>query len=279
MSLTAGLFNSGLFKVGIFNGGLFKSSSTVSIVSLLFGASENGVLYDPSDFSTMFQDSAGTTPVTAVGQSVRKILDKSGNNNHAIQPTLTSAPILLQDGSGYYYLGFDGIDDFLYTSSINFSVTDKMSLFIGERKTADPQLAVLCEFTTSAANNGSFGIYAPRLHIDSEYGSISTGTLASDYYNSGINVGYKAPHTGVISALFDIANDVNNITVNVTTLNITIDQGTGNYSNDILYIGRRAGTSYPFSGYLYSMIIRGAISLSDEIIAAKAYVNSKTGAY
>ena len=43
----------------------------------LFAASEVGVWYDPSDFSTMYQDSAGTTPVTAVGQPVGLILDKS----------------------------------------------------------------------------------------------------------------------------------------------------------------------------------------------------------
>ena len=43
----------------------------------LFRNSEQGVWYDPSDFSTLFQDSAGTTPVTAVEQPVGLILDKS----------------------------------------------------------------------------------------------------------------------------------------------------------------------------------------------------------
>lgn len=45
----------------------------------LFANSEVGVWYDPSDFSTMFQDSTGTTPVTATGQTVGLILDKSQN--------------------------------------------------------------------------------------------------------------------------------------------------------------------------------------------------------
>lgn len=43
----------------------------------LFSAGEQGVWYDPSDFSTMFQSSTGTTPVTAVEQPVGLILDKS----------------------------------------------------------------------------------------------------------------------------------------------------------------------------------------------------------
>jgi len=45
--------------------------------SRLFDNGEEGAWYDPSDLSTMFQDSAGTTPVTADGQPVGLILDKS----------------------------------------------------------------------------------------------------------------------------------------------------------------------------------------------------------
>jgi hypothetical protein len=43
----------------------------------LFSSGAPGAWYDPSDFSTLFQDSAGTTPVTAVEQPVGLILDKS----------------------------------------------------------------------------------------------------------------------------------------------------------------------------------------------------------
>ena len=43
----------------------------------LFAQGEQGAWYDPSDFSTLFQDSAGTVPVTAVGQPVGLMLDKS----------------------------------------------------------------------------------------------------------------------------------------------------------------------------------------------------------
>ena len=44
--------------------------------ALLFLASEQGIWLDPSDMSTLFQDAAGTTPVTAVEQPVGLILDK-----------------------------------------------------------------------------------------------------------------------------------------------------------------------------------------------------------
>jgi hypothetical protein len=43
----------------------------------LFANGEQGVFYDISDTATLFQDSAGVTPVTAVEQTVGLILDKS----------------------------------------------------------------------------------------------------------------------------------------------------------------------------------------------------------
>lgn len=52
------------------------------------------IAYDPSDMSTLWQDSAGTTPVTAVEQPVGRMLDKSGNGHHAIQATTTKRPVL-----------------------------------------------------------------------------------------------------------------------------------------------------------------------------------------
>jgi hypothetical protein len=43
----------------------------------LFATGEQGAWYDPSDLTTLFQDSAGTTPVTAAAQQVGLMLDKS----------------------------------------------------------------------------------------------------------------------------------------------------------------------------------------------------------
>jgi hypothetical protein len=43
----------------------------------LFSSNEQGAWYDPSDLTTLFQDSAGTTPVTTAGQPVGLMLDKS----------------------------------------------------------------------------------------------------------------------------------------------------------------------------------------------------------
>jgi hypothetical protein len=60
--------------------------------SLLFASSEPGVWYDPSDLTTLFTDTAGTTPVTTPGQTVALMNDKSGRGNNATQATAASRP-------------------------------------------------------------------------------------------------------------------------------------------------------------------------------------------
>jgi len=71
--------------------GQLLSGSRFSPLSL-FATSEPGVWYDPSDLTTMFQDTAGTTPVTTPGQTVARINDKSGRGNNATQATAASRP-------------------------------------------------------------------------------------------------------------------------------------------------------------------------------------------
>ena len=55
---------------------------------------DNGAWFDTEDMGTMFQDAAGTTPVTALEQPVGRWLDKSGNGNHATQSITASRPTL-----------------------------------------------------------------------------------------------------------------------------------------------------------------------------------------
>jgi hypothetical protein len=80
------------FKTRFRSGG--RRSSLEDAITALFSSGQEGIWDDESDFSTMFQDSAGTVPVTAVGQPVGKILDKSGRGNHATQATAGNRPTL-----------------------------------------------------------------------------------------------------------------------------------------------------------------------------------------
>jgi hypothetical protein len=79
----------------------------------LFGGGLAGAWYDPSDLSSMWQESTAATPAV-VNSPVGKILDKSGNGNHAVEVGVatTTRPILRLGAEGYY-LEFDGVNDML----------------------------------------------------------------------------------------------------------------------------------------------------------------------
>lgn len=244
----------------------------------LFAASEPGFWYDPSDLSTLFQDAAGTTPVTAAGQSVGLVLDKSGRGNHATQSTSLSRPTYQIDSNGRGHLLFDGSDDFLVTPTITPG-TDKVQVFAGVRKLSDATIGFLAELSSSAsANAGSWAVRAPGSNGVNGY---SFNTRGSAGLVTPGALGYNAPITNVLTCIGDIAADTAIIRVNgVQAASDAADQGTGDYLAYPAYIGRRGGTSLPFNGRIYSLICRFGPNLTaDQIAQTEAWVNSKTGAY
>lgn len=87
----------------------------------LFRNGGPGAWFDPSDPATLFQDAALTVPVTAPGQPVGGMLDKSGNGNHAIQTISAARPVYRTDGARHW-LEFDGVDDRMQMqSSLNLN--------------------------------------------------------------------------------------------------------------------------------------------------------------
>lgn len=97
-------------------------ASNTNIIPLSITSAEFIAWYDPTDITTLFTDTAGTVPVTADGDLVACVKDKSGNNLDLIQSTSTKRPIY-RTGSGNPYLEFDGVDDSMTVGS-NFSLTD-----------------------------------------------------------------------------------------------------------------------------------------------------------
>ena len=250
-----------------------------SAVRALFANGEQGAWYDPSDLSTMFQDSAGTTPVTAVGQSVGRILDKSGRGNHATQATAASRPVLQQDGNGKYYLAFDGVNDFLSTGSVDFTGTDKMTVVAGVRSNANGYSNIL-ELGTDAASSNGFA-FQRGFSANGDYAGLLYGTSLG----YGHTTNYVAPDTSVVTVGYNLAlasvsaGEITfrrNGSVAATLIALGL-AGTGNFASNPLYIGTRAGTSFPYNGNLYQLVVRGAATA--DLVPVETFVNSKTGAY
>jgi hypothetical protein len=158
---------------------------------------------------------------------------------------------------------FDGSDDSLQTASVDFSATDKMTVMAGVRKLSDAASAALTELSTDAGSvNGTFAVYAPRTANNAvEYRSRGSATITVTEGNVS-----PAPITLVFTGLSDISGDSVTVRKNGVVANTnTGDQGSGNYSNNILYIGRRGGSTLPFNGILYTLIVRGATTPTSTI--------------
>lgn len=237
----------------------------------LFANGEQGAWYDPSDLSTLFQDSAGSIPVTADGQPVGLMLDKSGNGNDASQDTSTARPIYRTDGT-YSWLEFDGIDDSLATAAVDFTVTDKVSVFAGQLSgVANTDQTLVA---TGPSNSGTFTIN-PQLSggLDRAYFPI----FGTSY--GRVDAPFSATVKNVTSYLFDLAATTMGFRVNASPVPVSGTTGTGgNFSTQPLLIGIDQA-SKGMRGNIYSLIVRGSLSGPQEIADTETWVNGKTGAY
>lgn len=68
----------------------YVNDTDAIIGDTIFAAGVPGVWYDPSDLSTLFQDAAGTIPVTGVEQPVGLMLDKSRSLGPNLAPSTAS---------------------------------------------------------------------------------------------------------------------------------------------------------------------------------------------
>ena len=382
-------------------------SAAIWTPATLFASGEQGVWYDPSDFSTLFQDSAGNTPVTAAGQVVGLMLDKSkgmvlgselltvaanrdfssdtgfwtkaagvvisggqcvftavgdtqgfsvnnlayatpgqyyevvftiasisagavriylgspagtlytvagtytqrvlcgGNNyfgivasgtttcaidnislkkvtgNHATQATTASKPVLQQDGNGKYYLAFDGVDDGMATSAVDFTATDKMGVFAGARINS-AALGVLLE--TSADANTNVGAFNAYFNDTGTYGIVSRANKqGSPTWPGEVSIG--SANTSVWSIDYDFTRTTGGQAIYERRNGAAYANG-GSFLAGVekfgaypLYIGSRNGATLRFNGRIYQLIIRGALTDAAGITAAETFVNSKTAAY
>jgi hypothetical protein len=204
---------------------------------------------DPSDLTTLFQDSAMTTPVTADGDPVGAILDKSGNNLHLTQATAGSRP-LYQTSDGLHWLEFDGVDDWLEHGAVGIS--QPLELGIAARFLSSTGLRIV-------------GIDGQQIYRD--------GTL--NLYAGTVMAGTTLPSNGtdfVATARFNGASS-----------RIAVDNGsysTGNAGIGNLEFRNQIGADQGSSDYvncrIYGVLAAPALS-DDEIALLRTYLAAKQG--
>lgn len=251
----------------------------------LFELGEQGVIYDPSDLSTLWQDSAGTTPVTAAGQPVGRMLDKSGRGNHVSFGEGANRPMLRFNATtGCYYLEPDGVDDFGVTLPIDFTATYKVTVITGIRKLVDTPAGMLLEQSANFGSTpGAFGIASPPgVGGVSYYAGVSQG--APNYRVASVS-GYPGARSDVLVAQYDNSApaDADKIKISVSRSTPTrafSGIGTGltyTMGNGPLYLFRRAGTALPFNGHFYGLVIVGRLTTDAETRNVERLYANKTG--
>jgi hypothetical protein len=241
----------------------------------LFSASQQGVWYEPSDLSTLFQDAAGTTPVTADGQPVGRMNDKSGNGNNLSQTTLNRRPLYKTDGVKHW-LKFDGVNDFLFSSAIN--MTAYTSVFYAMSLNAVSPYAsganIIIEF---GLGNGSFTTHLNRFGTDF---TTYVQRISSDVLEMGYT---RLTGPQVIASIVDFTKTTaagqtvmreNGAAKTLTNYNSAVMGSAGTVGSLPLYLGARTGASNPSNAEFFGLVIApGAGNLQD----AERYLSELNG--
>ena len=152
----------------VFSGGSFDPTS-------LFAASQQGLLYEAFDISTLFQLSDGTTAVTVATDPIGYAGDKSGRGNNAIQATTARRPTYQTSPAR---MALDKIDDRL-------SVTVPVGGFTGTMVLGTDQGTASYGVTIPAGAydiGGRGGLYFPGTAIVGQVirdGALSDGEAAA----------------------------------------------------------------------------------------------------
>jgi hypothetical protein len=247
-------------------------------VRRMFVAGEPGGIYDPSVLSSLFADSAGTTPATVDGP-VGRVLDLSGRGNHLVQSVADSRPTLrLIDGR--YSLQFDGVDDHLVSAAaLNLTATSRLTVCAAIRAlnlTSAGSAGIGMVVNHNGTGAAAWSIQVP----DTTTGRINFSSSGSpSATRSAVISGLAAPRSMVLTGSADIAAPYSHLRLDgAAPASNVLSQNSGPYASATLAVGRQSDSAVRhFNGHLYGLIIRGASSSAREIAIAEQWASRRAG--
>jgi lysophospholipase L1-like esterase len=234
-----------------------------------FEAGEEGVLFDPSDLSTLFQDAAGTVPVTATGQTVKRINDRSGRGHH------------VANAAANWTLQNDGVNNYLQTDgAVRLDATafawgsDKLTFFGAIKADTGGLSKHFCWFggpfvTASWAvetNIGGLLLYRRGSGAFGGRYTASIGTATSVI--SGV-----ADLSGATQATENPFLRVDGVQPTLTNAG-TADTGGGNFGTQLLSLG---GSTTWFTGRIYAFGAVNTASTQTQLEDLERWCASKSG--
>ena len=227
--------------------------------------------------------SAGTLTLTVTGSVTLADL-RAANDGVGLPPYQHVVDASTYDTLGFpAYLKFDGVDDWLQTASVNFSTTDKMFVSAAIRKLSDAAIGCLVELSIWSGVSGGVSIQAPRSASNNLSVALRDASNVAQYSINNV----ASPASLVLSAKLNISavGIENQIAVRMNgglpslSVSSSATVVASAFVNASLYIGRRGGTSQPFNGRIYSLLIRGAATPDATLANVESYLNQKARVY
>jgi lysophospholipase L1-like esterase len=223
--------------------------------------------WDPSDTETLFQDAAGSIPVTASGDPVGLMYDKSGRGHHltasgAQRPTYTVA-------GGVAYLAFNGTSNVMLAPDSALLRQATMSFCIGAQLASAsnfPLLMAVADGASTASTRWQIYHNGGSLKFSSNVTTIhqAVGT-ATDY------VANIASDGANINASIDNSGDVTKAGVCLTTpfaLGFTFGGG---------YLSGALNSLLYYNGRIYGAAIYGGALNADARVNLSNWMGAKQG--
>lgn len=244
------------FRIGSHVGGVLLNASTFTPASL-FTNNGPGAWYDPSDLSSLAQNSDGTGSVSE-NDIIKYVGDKSGNGNHATQSNGSKAPVLRKDANGKYYLEFDGTDDVLEVPAIDFTGSGQLSAFAAAQSTANDAFRIIYE------SEPNIFVGAGNTLL-SQPGSGSSEGFELTFNDDGAfkgarkDAGYPSGTTYIVTGRTDLVSEVSLLRIDGSQ--VVSDNGPytiSSFSNKAAGLGGRKSGLRHWSGFIYGFVIIGS---------------------
>lgn len=240
----------------------------------LFKASEIGGIYDPSDISTLWQDSARTTPVTADGDPVGCIEDLSGNGNHMIQTSAANKPLYKTSG-GLHWLEQQDAADWMGTSGQPLSAEENFYVGGGfQIQTGggiSTRLFAVCPENSGSTTAGAFGIYQRSDVVQRVIAAmrVNAGTTFEATVNSAYTIGGAAFRA-------EAYHESNTIYARANALSASAAANDDNTPITFRPIGIFASSGAVAK--FYGGVIIDRVLTTDEKTAVRAWIDARIGA-
>ena len=251
---------------GAVKNGVEKLSTVVSISTAglsqalkdLFAANEKGMAYNFQDISTLWQDIAGTIPVTDVDQLVARVDDLSGNGNHIIQTDVSKRPQLKQDAEGFYPW-FDGTKSMYSASAVDFNDLLNFTTLCRLTKEGGSTGCILESSTNMNNNTASFAMFQ-------EANNISFTNSGSGYNSAQVALDNDSLFVGIMKVLENPKITMMRVNGIEKTRTGILNQSTWGLLNHNIYVGARGGTSLFLTSKVRAIAFVGRELTSSEIL-------------